>query len=84
VFANKKKNEDEDESNRPGSRLKTPSLPVWVVSGCGHFGVLYNTNRELLHNYHAERRLFQIILPRDLNSFSLVKDCDFPFLVIEA
>ncbi|XP_014240355.1 inactive ubiquitin carboxyl-terminal hydrolase MINDY-4B isoform X2 [Cimex lectularius] len=46
----------DNESNIPGSRLKTPSLPVWVVSTCGHFGVMFNTNRELLHNYHAERR----------------------------
>ncbi|BES97449.1 DUF4205 [Nesidiocoris tenuis] len=47
---------DQNEANIPGSRLKTPSLPVWVVSTCGHFGVMFNTNRELLHNYHAERR----------------------------
>ncbi|XP_073985017.1 inactive ubiquitin carboxyl-terminal hydrolase MINDY-4B isoform X3 [Rhodnius prolixus] len=46
----------DNECNIPGSRLKTPSLPVWVVSTCGHYGVMYNTNRELLHNYHAERR----------------------------
>ncbi|XP_045503826.1 inactive ubiquitin carboxyl-terminal hydrolase MINDY-4B [Colias croceus] len=40
----------------PGSRLKTPALPIWVTSCSGHFGVLFNTNRELLRNYHAERR----------------------------
>ncbi|KAF6204110.1 hypothetical protein GE061_002450 [Apolygus lucorum] len=45
-----------NEANVPGSRLKTPSLPVWVVTTSGHFGVMFNTNRELLHNYHAERR----------------------------
>ncbi|KAJ4438075.1 hypothetical protein ANN_14014 [Periplaneta americana] len=45
-----------EESRQPGSRLKTPSLPVWVSSCTGHYGVLFNTNRELLRNYHAERR----------------------------
>jgi hypothetical protein len=44
------------ESRQPGSRLKTPSLPVWVSSCAGNYGVLFNTNRELLRNYHAERR----------------------------
>ncbi|XP_020288125.1 protein FAM188B2 isoform X1 [Pseudomyrmex gracilis] len=41
---------------QPGSRLKTPSLPIWVTLCLGHHGVLFNTNRELLRNYHAERR----------------------------
>ena len=45
-----------EESRQPGSRLKTPSLPVWVSSCAGHYGVMFNTNRELLRNYHAERR----------------------------
>ncbi|XP_075235790.1 inactive ubiquitin carboxyl-terminal hydrolase MINDY-4B-like isoform X2 [Lycorma delicatula] len=46
----------DEESRVPGSRLKTPSLPVWVISCLGHYGVIFNTNRELLRNYHAERR----------------------------
>ncbi|XP_012274528.1 methylcrotonoyl-CoA carboxylase subunit alpha, mitochondrial [Orussus abietinus] len=41
---------------QPGSRLKTPSLPIWMTLCLGHYGVLFNTNRELLRNYHAERR----------------------------
>ncbi|KAG6801121.1 inactive ubiquitin carboxyl-terminal hydrolase MINDY-4B isoform X1 [Apis mellifera caucasica] len=41
---------------QPGSRLKTPNLPIWVTLCHGHHGVLFNTNRELLRNYHAERR----------------------------
>ncbi|XP_015587920.1 inactive ubiquitin carboxyl-terminal hydrolase MINDY-4B isoform X2 [Cephus cinctus] len=41
---------------QPGSRLKTPSLPIWATLCLGHYGVLFNTNRELLRNYHAERR----------------------------
>ncbi|XP_043284710.1 inactive ubiquitin carboxyl-terminal hydrolase MINDY-4B isoform X2 [Venturia canescens] len=47
----------EGQANKiPGSRLKTPSLPIWVTLCLGHYGVLFNTNRELLRNYHAERR----------------------------
>ncbi|XP_043251480.1 inactive ubiquitin carboxyl-terminal hydrolase MINDY-4B isoform X1 [Colletes gigas] len=46
-------------SKQPGSRLKTPSLPIWVTLCHGHHGVLFNTNRELLRNYHAER-LFDV------------------------
>ncbi|XP_076656094.1 inactive ubiquitin carboxyl-terminal hydrolase MINDY-4B isoform X2 [Halictus rubicundus] len=47
---------DAQMSKQPGSRLKTPSLPIWVTLCHGHHGVLFNTNRELLRNYHAERR----------------------------
>lgn len=43
-------------SRQPGSRLKTPATPVWVSCCCGHYGVLFNSNRELLRNYHAEKR----------------------------
>ncbi|CAG5052148.1 unnamed protein product [Parnassius apollo] len=43
-------------NNIQGSRLKTPALPIWVTCCSGHYGVLFNTNRELLRNYHAERR----------------------------
>uniref|UniRef100_A0A1B6CE23 Ubiquitin carboxyl-terminal hydrolase MINDY n=1 Tax=Clastoptera arizonana TaxID=38151 RepID=A0A1B6CE23_9HEMI len=48
--------EEGAEERVPGSRLKTPSLPIWVVCCLGHYGILFNTNRELLRNYHAERR----------------------------
>ncbi|KAL0111895.1 hypothetical protein PUN28_013242 [Cardiocondyla obscurior] len=47
---------DSNVGRQPGSRLKTPSLPIWVTHCLGHYGVLFNTNRELLRNYHAERR----------------------------
>lgn len=43
-------------ARQPGSRLKTPALPIWISSCCGHFGVMFNSNRELLRNYHAEKR----------------------------
>ncbi|XP_011050265.1 PREDICTED: protein FAM188B2 isoform X1 [Acromyrmex echinatior] len=47
---------DSNIGKQPGSRLKTPSLPIWVTLCLGHHGVLFNANRELLRNYHAERR----------------------------
>ncbi|XP_025196334.1 inactive ubiquitin carboxyl-terminal hydrolase MINDY-4B isoform X1 [Melanaphis sacchari] len=40
----------------PGSRLKTPSYPIWITCAKGHYGILFNTNRELLRNHLAERR----------------------------
>lgn len=43
-------------SRQPGSRLKTPALPIWISCCCGHYGVMFNSNRELLRNYHAEKR----------------------------
>ena len=39
-----------------GSRLKTPTLPMWVTKVNGHYGVLFNPNRELMRSYHAENR----------------------------
>ncbi|KAI5715007.1 hypothetical protein M8J77_008930 [Diaphorina citri] len=48
--------EESREERVPGSRLKTPSVPIWVVCSMDHYGVLFNSNRELLRNYHAERR----------------------------
>ncbi|KYN28881.1 hypothetical protein ALC57_01845 [Trachymyrmex cornetzi] len=47
---------DSNIGKQPGSRLKTPSLPIWVTLCLSHHGVLFNANRELLRNYHAERR----------------------------
>ena len=39
-----------------GSRLKTPTLPMWVTKVNGSFGVLFNPNKELMRSYHAENR----------------------------
>lgn len=36
--------------------MKTPGLPIWITNCCDHYGVIFNTNRELLRNYHAEKR----------------------------
>ncbi|XP_064112362.1 inactive ubiquitin carboxyl-terminal hydrolase MINDY-4B-like [Macrobrachium nipponense] len=42
--------------NVVGSRLKTPSMPVWVVRSGEFYGVLFNPNRDLTRDYHAENR----------------------------
>ena len=39
-----------------GSKLKTPTLPMWVTRVNGQYGVLFNPNRELMRSYHAENR----------------------------
>ncbi|XP_059082363.1 inactive ubiquitin carboxyl-terminal hydrolase MINDY-4B-like isoform X4 [Tigriopus californicus] len=53
--------QDEETTNRfhLGSRLKTPTLPIWITRCNGQFGVLFNPNRELMRSYHAENR-FQL------------------------
>merc|ERR1719189_1214727 len=42
-----------------GSRMKTPTLPMWVTKVNGQIGVLFNPNKELMRSYHAENR-FQL------------------------
>ena len=42
-----------------GSRLKTPSLPMWMTKCNGQMGILFNPNKELMRSYHAENR-FQL------------------------
>ncbi|XP_042221225.1 inactive ubiquitin carboxyl-terminal hydrolase MINDY-4B-like isoform X2 [Homarus americanus] len=39
-----------------GSRLKTPSFPVWVTRCNDSYGILFNPNKELTRDYHAENR----------------------------
>ncbi|KAL5293484.1 MINDY4B family protein [Megaselia abdita] len=53
IYENEKRVEAQ---KQPGSRLKTPNLPIWIGSCMGYFGVLFNTNADLLRNYHAESR----------------------------
>ena len=43
-----------------GSRLKTPSLPIWVTCINDQWGVLFNPNLDLLKSHSAENR--QLIL----------------------
>ena len=51
---------DRDESRTArwqlGSRLKTPTLPMWVTKVNGSYGVLFNPNKELMRSYAAENR----------------------------
>lgn len=42
-----------------GSRMKTPTLPMWVTKVNGQIGVLFNPNKELMRSYNAENR-FQL------------------------
>ncbi|XP_053634002.2 inactive ubiquitin carboxyl-terminal hydrolase MINDY-4B-like [Cherax quadricarinatus] len=48
----------EEDSGRSsvGSRLKTPSFPVWVTRCKDMYGILFNPNKELTRDYHAENR----------------------------
>ena len=39
-----------------GSRLKTPSLPIWVTCVNDQWGVLFNPNVDLLRSHSAENR----------------------------
>ena len=39
-----------------GSRLKTPSLPIWVTWIEDSWGVLFNANMDLLKSHSAENR----------------------------
>ena len=51
---------DRDESRTArwqlGSRLKTPTLPMWVTKVNDSYGVLFNPNKELMRSYAAENR----------------------------
>ncbi|XP_076033668.1 inactive ubiquitin carboxyl-terminal hydrolase MINDY-4B-like [Oratosquilla oratoria] len=39
-----------------GSRLKTPSLPVWITRCDDVYGILFNPKRDLTRDYHAEKK----------------------------
>ncbi|KAK3923018.1 Inactive ubiquitin carboxyl-terminal hydrolase MINDY-4B [Frankliniella fusca] len=77
VWDDTNESELQESSRQPGSRLKTPSLPVWVVSCSGHYGVIFNTNRELLRNYHAERRFELLYYTAGAGQWSLTVDTRF-------
>ena len=53
------KNIEATEKLNVGSRYKTPNLPVWVSCVNGHWGVLFNPNKDLLKSHSAENR-FQL------------------------
>uniref|UniRef100_T1IVG0 DM10 domain-containing protein n=1 Tax=Strigamia maritima TaxID=126957 RepID=T1IVG0_STRMM len=44
------------DSAQIGSRLKTPSLPIWITCVNSHYGILFNPNKDLIRDYHAEKR----------------------------
>ncbi|HIE63092.1 MAG TPA: DUF4205 domain-containing protein [Candidatus Poseidoniales archaeon] len=50
------KSEDRTAKWQLGSRLKTPTLPMWVTRVNDNYGVLFNPNKELMRSYHAENR----------------------------
>ena len=65
-----------------GSRLKTPTLPMWVTKVNGSYGVLFNPNRELMRSYHAENR-FGTILEHIWNLFGIIFIFQYPFMSIQ-
>ena len=50
------KNENLNKNLKVGSRLKTPSLPIWVTCVNDQWGVLFNPNMDLLKSHSAENR----------------------------
>ena len=69
---------DRDESRTArwqlGSRLKTPTLPMWVTKVNDNYGVLFNPNKELMRSYAAENRsdFYQWVLPFTYLAFKLI------------
>ncbi|XP_055904614.1 inactive ubiquitin carboxyl-terminal hydrolase MINDY-4B [Eupeodes corollae] len=59
---------------QPGSRLKTPHLPIWITSCIGYFGVVFNNNQDLLRNYHAESRFDLVYYSCSGNEVSMTID----------
>ena len=49
-------NENVNKNLKVGSRLKTPSFPIWVTCVNDHWGVLFNPNVDLLRSHSAENR----------------------------
>lgn len=50
------KHQEEAKKIGVGSRLKTPMFPVWVTLCNDTYGLLFNPNKELTRDYHAENR----------------------------
>ena len=51
------KTDEKTQEMNLGSRLKTPVLPIWVTCVNDDWGVLFNTNKDLMKSYSAENRL---------------------------
>ncbi|KAK3850658.1 hypothetical protein Pcinc_042648 [Petrolisthes cinctipes] len=78
-------NRQESDENRTkvGSRLKTPTLPIWVTRCNDSYGVLFNPNRDLIRDYHAENRFdlyYYSSNPRQTTSTVLTIDTRSPAL----
>ncbi|XP_071530558.1 inactive ubiquitin carboxyl-terminal hydrolase MINDY-4B-like [Panulirus ornatus] len=50
------KRKEDSEEVKVGSRLKTPTFPIWVTRFNDSYGVLFNPNKDLIRDYHAENR----------------------------
>ncbi|XP_013779795.1 inactive ubiquitin carboxyl-terminal hydrolase MINDY-4B-like [Limulus polyphemus] len=49
-------NRNDESSKQLGSRLKTPSFPIWVTQAENKYGVLFHTRRDLTRDHRAEHR----------------------------
>ena len=50
------KDEDKTATYNIGSRIKTPTYPLWVTKCNDQMGVLFNPNKELMRSHNAENR----------------------------
>ncbi|QQP53614.1 Protein FAM188B2like [Caligus rogercresseyi] len=58
------RNEERTAAINVGSRLKTPTFPIWLTVCNKQYGILFNPNKELMKSYQAERR-FQLFYYAD-------------------
>ena len=49
-------NENVNKNLKVGSRLKTPSLPIWVTCVNDQWGVLFNPSLDILKSHRAQNR----------------------------
>lgn len=49
-------NDDKTATLNPGSRLKTPIVPIWLIISGEQSGVLFGEDKGLLRDYQAENR----------------------------
>ncbi|XP_022240367.1 inactive ubiquitin carboxyl-terminal hydrolase MINDY-4B-like [Limulus polyphemus] len=49
-------NRNDENSKQLGSRLKTPTFPIWVTHTENKYGVLFHTRRDLTRDHRAEHR----------------------------
>lgn len=49
-------NEEKTSAYNVGSRLKTPTVPIWLAIASEQSGVLFSDDKGLLRDYQAENR----------------------------